>query len=775
MPDAQRGIGALHGVRVIDVTEGVGGPMLAMLLAEQGADVVKAERPAGDPLRGQPAFHVLNRSKRGIVLDLESDAGRRDLRSLLATADVFLHDWAPGRDAAIGFDAAALHGINPRLVVGYLPAYGSRGPWAHLPVDEALVQAIAGLSDAQYRYEPRPVYINIPIGGYAQAVIGAVMVAATLFARTHSGRGERFELSAVAATFAMETIAWLRAEGVIRLAGQQDPKGPIPTYRLVHAEDDWFFAGALTPPFWASMAVAAGLEAELIDARFAGAPMGIASVDDRKELARRVDAAFATNTRDAWLQILEDADVPRAPVLSRDEWARDPQALHNQMIVEVEDPVLGATRQMGVPVTLRHAPGGIVGPAPLLGEHNALLHEPHDQTPAPHPPTDAGERRHPLEGIVVLDLGGFIAGANCSMMLADLGADVLKIEAPGGDGWRSSGLAFLGSNRSKRSLCIDLKRPEGRDVFLEMAMGADVVLDNVRAGVMDRLGIGWEALSARNPRIVHCSVTGYGPDGPYAHLPGFDPMLQARGGVMRMQGEPGGEPVYLQLPVCDYGTALTATYGVICALVARERTGRGDRVETSLANSATTMQAGEFIFYEGRPPDPPGSRDLAGRNALYRVYGASDGWLMLACSTPAHAAAFGLRAEVALPADPRSVPAEGALGDAIAAVFATRTRDEWLAALLPDVPVAPCTAVADLFDDAHMNANALWWDCDHPQWGHVRQTGAIASWDRMRMSLSRRAPMLGEHSRELLRERGIDDGRIDALVESGVVTQRTAR
>ena len=129
---------------------------------------------------------------------------------------------------------------------------------------------------------------------------------------------------------------------------------------------------------------------------------------------------------------------------------------------------------------------------------------------------------------------------------------------------------------------------------------ADVVVDNFRAGVMERLGIGWDVLHARNPRLIHTSVTGYGPTGPYAHLPGFDPLFQARSGLMRAQGEPGGEPVYLQLAVCDYGTALSAAYGTLLALFARERTGRGQRVETSLLHSAFTMQAGEFIFYEGR-------------------------------------------------------------------------------------------------------------------------------------------------------------------------------
>lgn len=774
MPDVPHPAGALHGVRVIECAQGIGGPMLAMLLAEQGADVIKIEPAAGDALRGTAAFHVLNRSKRGVTLDIDAPSGADALRSLLATADVFLYDWPPGHDAARGLDAAALRAINSRLIVGYLPAYGSRGRWAHLPPDEALVQAVAGLSDAQYRYDPRPVYINIPVTGYAQAVVGAGMVAATLYARARSGRGDRFELSAVGAAFAMETIAWLRAEGVIRLAGQQDPKGPIPTYRLVQAKDDWFFAGALTPPFWASMAVAAGLEDELIDPRFAGAPMAIANIDDRRELAGRVDAAFATKTRDEWLRILEEADVPRAPVLSRAEWARDPQTIHNGMMVDIDDPELGATRQMGVPVRLRRSPGRISGPAPRLGEHNAVLSETHTATPVAEPGVDTAPRRHPLEGVVVLDLGGFIAGASATMMLADLGADVIKVESPGGDGWRSSGLAFLGSNRSKRSLVIDLKRPEGRDLFLEMAEQADVVLDNLRAGAMDRLGIGWEALSARNPRIVHASVTGYGATGPLSHLPGFDPMMQARGGVMRMQGAPGGEPVYLQLPVCDYGTALSATYGILCALVARERTGRGDRVETSLADSAMTMQAGEYIFYDGRPADPEGARDLAGRGALYRVYGASDGWLMLACTTLTHAMALAARTGIALPSDALEHAAEGALAETIAAAFAARSLSDWIDALLPEVPVAPCVTVTDLFDEPHTIENELWWDCEHPKWGHVRQTGHVAAWDGMRMSLSRPAPLLGQHSRELLRERGLADARIDALVASGVVVEGAA-
>ncbi|HET6615167.1 MAG TPA: CoA transferase, partial [Dehalococcoidia bacterium] len=247
---------SLEGIRIIDATSETGGALASMLLADHGADVIKVEPPSGTPMRAEPRFHVLNRSKRSVTLDVETEAGREKLRPLIASADVFLYDWAPGRAEALGFDAAALRALNPTLIAGYLPSYGSKGPWAHLPPDEALVQAVSALSDAQYRYDPPPVYITIPVAGYAHAVIAAVAITASLYARSQSGAGDRFELSAFAATFGMETIAWLRAEGVTRLAGQQDPRGPIPTYRLVPAADGWFFCGALTPPFWASLAVA---------------------------------------------------------------------------------------------------------------------------------------------------------------------------------------------------------------------------------------------------------------------------------------------------------------------------------------------------------------------------------------------------------------------------------------------------------------------------------------------------------------------------------------
>jgi crotonobetainyl-CoA:carnitine CoA-transferase CaiB-like acyl-CoA transferase len=768
--------GALAGLRVVEACEGVGGPYAAMLLAEQGADVVKVEPSRGDHLRGRPAFHVLNRSKRAVALDLETSPGRDALASLLVECDLFLYDWAPGRADARGFDAAALRAINPRLIAGWLPAYGSYFDDPSLPAEEALVQALSGVCDAQLRHEPRPVYVNLPATGYAQAIVSAIASAASAYARARGAPADRFEVSAMAAIFAFETVSFIKSPVMPERPGPHSPRGAIPSYRLVQCSDgEWMFVGALVPAFWTKLAMAIGLEDCLVDERFAAAPIGIANLEHRDELGARVDAAFRAKTRDEWLRILEEADVPRAPVGTREEYARDPQTVHSGMMIDVEDPELGSTRQSNVPVWLRNSPGRVHGPAPrLAGEDARVIIEHWRKEQRERSQAAEAIRSSPLEGVVVLDLGGFIAGANGSMMLSDLGADVIKIEPREGDGWRAAGLAFFGSNRGKRGLCMDLKRPEGRELFLDLVDRADVVLDNARAGVMERLGLGWETLRARNPRIIHCSVTGYGPDGPYAHLPGFDPLMQARSGVMTAQGAPDGDPVFLQLPVCDYMTALLAAYGVVCALVARERTGAGDRVETSLFNSAFAVQAGEFIFYDGRAPDAPGGRDFAGPHALHRVYAASEGNLMLACRS-AHEAGHALSTlGVAMPSgDPLSHPAEGDLARRIAAAVATRPAQSWIDALRAlDVPVARCRPFKELLHDPLLEAADLWWDFEHPQWQNVRQTGAVIGWDAMTMRMPRRAPFLGEHSVDALRSLGIADGGIEALMASGAVTQR---
>ena len=777
-------VGALESIRIIDFSQGTAGPYAGMLLAEQGADVIKVEPPAGDRARGAPAFHVLNRSKRGIVLDLTRRNDCDRARELASTADVVLVDRPLDEAGRLGIDYARLSERNPRLVYCHVPLYGSKGPHAGLEPDDTLAAAVSGCLGLQWSYRERPVFLVVPVVAYAAGMLAAGAIAATLFDRARTGHGDFIEVSGLGGAFALQTSAYLVPLGsldIVRLGGRRgDPKGPFPTYRVFEAGDgEWLMLACLTPVFWTKLALAMGLEPYLADPRFSGAPIAIPEEQDRRELSDRLAEMFATKHRQYWLDFLGEADVPVGPVLTRDEYLRDPQVLHNGMRVEIDDPEVGPTVQMGVPISLRGTPGGIRGPAPTLGQHSdEVLSRPCEPAAVPPPPAlDRSTGGAPLDGINVLDLGTIYAGPFNGMLLADLGANVVKVEPPDGDPWRTFAIGFLGVNRGKRALALDLKRDEGRELFYDLVRKADVVTDNFRAGVLKRLGIDHDTLSAVNPRVICYSVTPYGASGPMAGWPGFDPVLQARSGLMRAQGGEGEEPVYYQIAICDFVTALMGTYGVAAALCARELTGGGQLVETSLANSAMATQAGEFVRYEGRPPDPPGGPDLLGVSALYRLYECSDGWLFLAVRTVEQAEALVRAAGDVLMSRAQhgvgpllQAPVQGEAASALEAFFAGRPKQEAVQSLAArGIPCAPCATISDVFDDEHLKANDMWWEAEHPVHGLIRQTGRIVKWERRSMRLEGPAPLLGQHSREVLLEFGIAPSRVEDLVQKGVV------
>ena len=236
-------------------------------------------------------------------------------------------------------------------------------------------------------------------------------------------------------------------------------------------------------------------------------------------------------------------------------------------------------------------------------------------------PSAEGHTTHALEGVRVVDLTNYIAGSLCGMMLADYGADVVKVESLEGDSFRTFGLDFTGWNRGKRSIALDLKREEGRRILRELAARADVVVENFRYGVAQRLGADYDTLAGQSPRLVYCTIAGFGVDGPRAEKPAFDPLFQARSGAMAVQGGPGQPPVFLSAAITDYSAALLATFGIATALFDRERSGQGQRVVTSLTNATIAGQSGSFVFYEGASPDQQGGADFLGPSAVAALSG----------------------------------------------------------------------------------------------------------------------------------------------------------
>jgi crotonobetainyl-CoA:carnitine CoA-transferase CaiB-like acyl-CoA transferase len=763
---------ALSGIRIVDFSEGIAGPLATMLLADFGAEVIKVERPGGDRMKDHAGYLCWNRNKQRLVLDLGRYDDLRVTKDLLATADVAVFDCAPGEMERSGLEAASLRAANPALLHAWLPPYSPSGRWSQLPPDDGLLSALGAVSDLQLSYEDRPVHLVTPQVSYAQGMLAAGAISCALYERAQSGQGQSLVVSGLHAIASVESGGTIRSEGMMRMASRSS-RGGVPNYRLYRCADGlWLFLGTLTPQFFL-MALSALDLIELMALEGVNGEMTNLWRPPLNQVAfERLDARFAEKPRAEWLRILHEAGVPRAPVGTLHEWFASETTAANDMRISLEHQKHGRVDMPGVPVKLSETPGSV---------RHLMIDTKAEALPSHAPALSAspGNTRPggPLSGVRILDLGAFIAGTFANCILADWGADVIKVEGRDGDPFRTYGLSFVGHNRGKRGLCIDLKSPAGREAFCDMVRGADVVLDNYRLGVRERLGIDYATLKQINPRIVSCSVTGYGQTGDLANDPGFDPLVQARSGMMHVQGG-GDEPVFYQIAVNDSASAMMAAFGIVVALLAREKSGAGQDVQTCLANQSLICQSGEATWYEGRPANPAGARDCLGVSALNRLYQCADGWLAMACSTTEQfgqvALALGhpewcgrMTAERAL-----LEPAESPLADLIAAALRELPREEALDRLLTrHVPVAPALNIDEFFADPWVEANGYFDSYDHPQFGPVRSPHGYATWSRTPGGFPCRAPLLGEHSLDVLHDFGFDAARIAKLIDTGVVMQ----
>ena len=388
-----------------------------------------------------------------------------------------------------------------------------------------------------------------------------------------------------------------------------------------------------------------------------------------------------------------------------------------------------------------------------------------------------------LAGLRVLDLSRVRAGPACVRQLADWGADVVKIEPPpaladpDGLGGPRHGPDFQNLHRNKRSLTLDLKAPEGREAFLRLAARADVVVENFRPGVMARLGLGWEVLAATNPRLILASISGFGQDGPYASRPGFDQVAQGMGGLMSITGEPGRGPMRVGIPIADLAAGLLAAQGVLLALLARERTGRGQWVQTSLLQAMVFLldfQAARYLM-DGEVPGQAGNDHPT--MMPMGVYPTDDKPITIAVSGQGmwerFCACLG-RPEMAQ--DPRFATAalrsanRAALNAEIAAALKGRGAEEWVAALTAaGVPAGPINDIAQVFADPQVQHLGLAEEVDSPVRGRIRLLAQPIRLSASRSRIAAPPPEAGEHSEEVLAEAGYTPQEIAALRAKGVV------
>jgi crotonobetainyl-CoA:carnitine CoA-transferase CaiB-like acyl-CoA transferase len=738
---------AYRDVRVVDFSQGVAGPMAAMLLGDLEAEVVKVEPPSGDRLKDHPGYLAWNRNKQVVTLDLETPEGLAAAKALVRGADVALFDHLPGRLEALGLDAAALTAAHPGLIHAWMPPYGTTGEWSDLPAHHSLLAGLTGVAFRQGAWSDQPVHLVIPIAWYAQAVLGAGAIGAALYERSRSGQGQAVVVSGLHG--ALEAAPPARILGEPPLP-RGTPPGANPRYRLYQGSDgEWFFLGTLFTNFYRKAFEVLGLE-DAFDALEA----------DMLAARDLLEGMFLTRTRDEWLEALRANDVPCAPVGSREAWFASAPVVEGGLRAVLQHPVLGEVAMPAPSVKFSGTPASI----------RALPQEA-DAPPAwePRRPTGAGSEQPPLRGVRVLNLGTVIAGAYAGTILAQLGADVAKIESREADPFRSDGSQFLAYNRGVRAVGLDLKKAEARELFLELVRDADVVIDNYRLGVRARLGIDYPALRAVNPRIISCSINAYGEAGPRAALPGFDPLLQAEGGMMAAQGGEG-DPVLHTIAVNDIGTAATVAGAVIAALNARERTGEGQELLTSLMAQSLLFQIGEVVDYAGRRPNELGGVDCLGARALHRYYACADGWIGLVAETHAEAEAVGRVLNVETDAGVLEAPRDGALAGRIEAALAQRARAEVLAALRGEgVAAAPVIRGGEALEDPWLAENGFVETWNHPRLGPLVTAKAFSVFSRTPSGFVWPTPDLGEHSAEILGEYGIAPQRIAELMATGAV------
>ncbi len=394
----------------------------------------------------------------------------------------------------------------------------------------------------------------------------------------------------------------------------------------------------------------------------------------------------------------------------------------------------------------------------------------------------------PLAGMRVLELAQIMAGPTCGMMLADMGADVIKVEKlPGGDDSRGykeplvNGVSapFMILNRNKRGIALNLKAPQGREILLRMVESADVLTENYRRGTLEKLGLGYDVLSKVNPGLIYCAVSGYGRDGPYGDKAGFDLIAQGFSGLMSITGEPGGPPVKTGNSIADINAGILAVTGIVAAYAHKLKTGQGQVVDTSLMEAALqqTYWHAATYFATGVSPGPTGSAHLL--TAPYQAFPTSDGWINIGGANQANweriAQVLGhpeWRDDPRYATNTARMANLSGLTAEIAAVLKTRSQAHWLDAFdKAGVPVGPVNNMEQALTHPQVRARNMVVDLEHPQAGPTRALGCPIHFSATPTQIRRHAPMLGEHTRELLGEYGYSQEQIDAFVEQGVVQE----
>ncbi len=784
------------GLRVIEIGESIAAALAGMVLSDYGADVWVVEPPGGSRLRGLPAFAMWGRGKHFATVDLTTDGGQRELAELVGEADVVITALEPATADRLGVDGQRLTALNPRLVHCEVTGFGRGHALSGVAGYEAVVAARSGRAHefAVLFGGERPGFPAVPVGTYGAAMLALQGVFAALVERERTGRGQAVSTSLLDAIGVYDMVTWAPGQDrSLRLADN-----PMLFYIVGRTSDGaWLQFSENSPHLFRAFLRAIGLEHLLGEPRFARAP-NVPDPEDARAMRAMLLARIGERTWAEWQEIFApDPNVSAETFARPGDALRHPQLLHTGDSCETVDPEAGPTQWLAPLITcsatpaLRHPPASRRPPNPGAPAWSApaLLST----------PSDPGSTRRLLEGVTVLEFSTWIATPTATALLSDLGARVIKIEPLEGDPLRAHALAAYKTVQAKESVALDLKAPEGREIVHRLAAGADVLIHNYRPGAPERLGIDYATLRALNPGLVYLYAASYGSTGPMSARPAFHVTVGAVcGGALAQAGagsppapgvelSPGELARWSQYLVRsneanpDFNGGLASAAAIVMALWARERTGEGQALETRMMLSNGYTLSEHFIDYPGRPARVFPDHDLYGLGALYRLYPAHDGWVLLAAAGDGEFARLGAAiGRPGLVADPRFADAraraahDAELAGELAAVFSCRAAAEWEAELTPQgvacVEVHAGPHAAYIFDApwaedlGFVEMTAANGFGPYPRYGRPVR----AAWSPGPSAAADRA---GAHTRQVLAGIGYDDDAVDKLLAMGVVAQ----
>jgi crotonobetainyl-CoA:carnitine CoA-transferase CaiB-like acyl-CoA transferase len=813
--------GVLNGLTVIDLSQGVAGPMTGMVLCDQGARVVKVEPRGGDPTRSLSGARVWHRGKESIELDLESSKAQTTLRELVRRADVLITSASPEVRQRLGFAYRDVDALNPGLVYCSITAYDRLERHAGRPAIDALVAARTGLQWEKRGWpggsieringiEPfiaelgigpsltegperdGPLFSAIPWPSVSAFYLATIGISAALHVREATGLGQLVETSLLQGALVNGLFTWQRiqktqAEGYRMWV--TDPRVPHGFFET--ADDHWVQQWVPQPSF--ALSAPSGIDGSTEWSGPASASdertgMGPEEIVVLREYLASMRSAFRRFTADDWEERAAVAGLSVQRIRSPEEALSSQTFLEDGCVVEVDDGEYGPIRHVGVTYRLSRCPVAIDKGAPSAGRDNEKVRQEllSSATSVTRPAATVVDTqrlfgRGPLTGVLVLDLGLAVAGPFGTQVLADLGADVIKVNQESDRDWADLCMG-MACNRGKRSIILNLKSKEGLDVLRKMVRTADVLHSNMHMDSLQRLGVDYESLRVLNPRLIYCHTRGF-ENGPRINLVGHDQSGSAIAGVAWEESGmyDGGRPMWPNISLGDTGNGMLSAAAVIQALYHRDRTGEGQLVETSIAYVQLLNGSSTWIKRDGTMVARPVlDREHYGLGPLYRLYKTNDDWLCLAVQSQEQwerlAAAID---KPELAQDERFRSSEGRadhgseLARELQATLMTRRASEWLARFDDaDVPaeISSSDFALSLFDDPEMVARGFVVKHPHRRYGHVEMLGRLVDFSMTPGSIERGALVPGQESREVLRGFGFSAEEVSELIRGGAVS-----